>query len=105
MIAIIKAIESATGILAHTPFVPRRIGKINRHGIRNTNCRERESKIEICDFPIDWKKFVITIWHPTTGNIIVHILNPVVAMSVSSSFVVNIATMACGKISSKINHE
>ena len=41
---------------------------IIRNGIRNSSCRVSERNIDSFGLPIDWKKFCITIWHPTTGG-------------------------------------
>ena len=59
--------EALNQILAHTPLIPQKRGIINKPGIKNNNCRERDRKMETLALPIDWKKLVITIWAPTNG--------------------------------------
>jgi len=44
---------SATGSDIHAPFKPKILGKMNKQGIRNINCRVRLKKIDIFALPMD----------------------------------------------------
>ena len=79
------AMASATGILIQTPTVPKKFGKINSEGIKNSNCRVNDKKIAFFAIPMDWKKLDVTIWKPTTGKNINTIRNPSTAIRVKSA--------------------
>ncbi|MPN28877.1 hypothetical protein SDC9_176322 [bioreactor metagenome] len=46
------AIESATGRLYHTPFTPKKCGKINKDGNKNNTCLDKDMNIALPGIPI-----------------------------------------------------
>ena len=83
------AIPSAVGDADHPPSRPHILGNNKIAGIKNNTCRERLKNIDMDAFPIDWKKFVMTICAPTMGNIIMVILSPTEETSIRCVSVVN----------------
>ena len=89
IIATINANKSDTAKLVQTPSTPHNLGKINRVGIKNINCRVNDRNIDIPGLPIAWKKFCITTCPPMTAKNMKLILNPVVEISINVASVAN----------------
>lgn len=89
IIAMIKAIVSAVGSDIHTPSSLKIRGNIISSGNRNSICLDNDRNMLILALPILWKKFVITIWHPTNGKASMFIFMALMAFSISSGSVVN----------------
>ena len=93
------AIESATGRLYHTPFTPKKRGKISKAGSKKRTCLDKDIKIALPGIPILWKKFDVTIWKPIIGKNMNTILIPGITSSISSLSVVKTDATALGKSS------
>lgn len=65
------------------------LGNISKRGTNRSSCLVEERMTALDALPIDWKKLDVTIWNPTMGNAAEHILNPFMAIAISSSSVVN----------------
>ena len=59
--AVTKAMKSDAAIAAHTPLMPHIRGMNMRNGMRNSNWRVSERKIDSLGLPTLWKKFWMTI--------------------------------------------
>ena len=60
-------IRSAAGMLAQMPQSPKKCGKMNINGRRNSSCLVSDRKIDVPAYPMLLKKFDVTIWNPTIG--------------------------------------
>ena len=92
-----NAAMSEIGMLIQTPSVPKNLGRMISPGTRNSICLDKDRSMEIFDFPIDWKKLVITICAPTSGKTRLVILSPGTAIRFNSGSFENIDTITCGK--------
>ena len=59
--ATIVASESAATILYHTPFTPKKEGKISNPGNKKTTCLDNDMNMAFPGRPMLWKKFEVTI--------------------------------------------
>lgn len=61
-IVVMKEIKSAMGILLHTPVIPQKRGNINKNGIKNNNCRERDKNMETRPISDGFRKNNVNYW-------------------------------------------
>ena len=66
------------------------------NGSKNNSCRESDRNMLIFTFPMHWKKLVITIWQPISGNIIIMMCSALIDLFMSSGLVVKRRTQWYG---------
>ena len=96
MAATMLAIVSLIGMLHQIPAAPMKVGKMIRHGSRNSNWRVSDRNIALFAIPILWKKLDVTIWKPTIGNTNTAMRKPSAALLISPSSVVKMETVNSG---------